>query len=262
RANADQRSIADGAAMQHDLVPHRDVRAHRERNAEVRMQHARILDVAAAPDADDLGVAAHHHAKPHTGVLCQFHVANYLRAVGHPGRVGQPWRDAVQFINRHINSNHADESGIVGMAPALELRQAALAALCLQDPDEKVASALTLYKKSASFYIAEHVGAKTNADSFGPEFPGRPLRPALIHPAQVPRRSSASMAGRAALVHAICHIEFNAINLALRRHAMRVLPRLAARGRRRGASLLAVAHASAKPATPGPAVRLRRLPGT
>jgi uncharacterized ferritin-like protein (DUF455 family) len=101
------------------------------------------------------------------------------------------------------------------MAPALELRQAALAALCLRDPDEKVASALTLYKKSASFYIAEHVGAKTNADSFGPEFPGRPLRPALIHPAQVPRRSSASMAGRAALVHAICHIEFNAINLAL-----------------------------------------------
>ncbi|MGH8822255.1 MAG: ferritin-like domain-containing protein, partial [Rhodoferax sp.] len=31
----------------------------------------------------------------------------------------------------------------------------------------------------------------------------------------VPRRSPATLAGRAALVHAICHIEFNAINLAL-----------------------------------------------
>jgi uncharacterized ferritin-like protein (DUF455 family) len=32
---------------------------------------------------------------------------------------------------------------------------------------------------------------------------------------QVPRRSPFTLAGRAALLHAICHIEFNAINLAL-----------------------------------------------
>ena len=51
--------------------------------------------------------------------------------------------------------------------------------------------------------------------SSAPTFPGRPGRPALIHPAQVPRRSPVTVAGRAALVHAICHIEFNAINLAL-----------------------------------------------
>jgi uncharacterized ferritin-like protein (DUF455 family) len=45
--------------------------------------------------------------------------------------------------------------------------------------------------------------------------PGRPLRPELIHPAQVPRRTPSTLEGRAALVHSICHIEFNAINLAL-----------------------------------------------
>ena len=45
--------------------------------------------------------------------------------------------------------------------------------------------------------------------------PGRPERPALISPAQVPQRSVHSVEGRAALIHAICHIEFNAINLAL-----------------------------------------------
>lgn len=45
--------------------------------------------------------------------------------------------------------------------------------------------------------------------------PGRPPRPQLIDPAQVPRRPATTPEGRAALIHAICHIEFNAINLAL-----------------------------------------------
>lgn len=45
--------------------------------------------------------------------------------------------------------------------------------------------------------------------------PGRPERPRLIPPGQVPHRTPFTPAGRAALLHAICHIEFNAINLAL-----------------------------------------------
>ena len=45
--------------------------------------------------------------------------------------------------------------------------------------------------------------------------PGRPARPQLVDPSQVPRRRLGSDTGRAALVHAIAHIEFNAINLAL-----------------------------------------------
>ena len=45
--------------------------------------------------------------------------------------------------------------------------------------------------------------------------PGRPARPALVDPQQVPRRSPFTAEGHAALVHAIAHIEFNAINLAL-----------------------------------------------
>ena len=45
--------------------------------------------------------------------------------------------------------------------------------------------------------------------------PGRPAQPVLIDPAQVPQRSVHALEGRAALIHAICHIEFNAINLAL-----------------------------------------------
>ena len=45
--------------------------------------------------------------------------------------------------------------------------------------------------------------------------PGRPAKPELVAPRQVPRRRLGNPVGRAALVHAIAHIEFNAINLAL-----------------------------------------------
>ena len=51
----------------------------------VGMQHAAILDVGAAPDADDIGVASYHGTKPHAGQRRHFHIAHHLRAVGHPG---------------------------------------------------------------------------------------------------------------------------------------------------------------------------------
>ena len=44
--------------------------------------------------------------------------------------------------------------------------------------------------------------------------PGRPSRPLLVQPSRVERRSLATAAGRAALIHALAHIEFNAIDLA------------------------------------------------
>ena len=44
---------------------------------------------------------------------------------------------------------------------------------------------------------------------------GRPARPRLVPPRMVPKRRLGSPQGRAAMLHAIAHIEFNAINLAL-----------------------------------------------
>ncbi len=44
---------------------------------------------------------------------------------------------------------------------------------------------------------------------------GRPGRPQLVNPGRLPRRGLGSLQGRQALVHAVAHIEFNAINLAL-----------------------------------------------
>lgn len=48
-----------------------------------------------------------------------------------------------------------------------------------------------------------------------PREPGRPARPELVDPRHLPRRQLGSRTGHAAFVHAICHIEFTAINLAL-----------------------------------------------
>lgn len=45
--------------------------------------------------------------------------------------------------------------------------------------------------------------------------PGRPERPVLVSPAELQVRRVQSIEGRAVLLHAIAHIEFNAINLAL-----------------------------------------------
>ena len=45
--------------------------------------------------------------------------------------------------------------------------------------------------------------------------PGRPLRPALVAHTQLKPRSVHTVAGRAALLHALAHIELNAIDLAL-----------------------------------------------
>ncbi len=45
--------------------------------------------------------------------------------------------------------------------------------------------------------------------------PGRPEKPELVLPKYLSKRSANNPKGRAALIHALCHIEFNAINLAL-----------------------------------------------
>jgi uncharacterized ferritin-like protein (DUF455 family) len=72
-----------------------------------------------------------------------------------------------------------------------------------------VAQARELHVSAASFLIAQKAPQPSAA------LPGRPEKPLLIHPAKVPRRSPFKPEGLAALLHAIAHIEFNAINLAL-----------------------------------------------
>ena len=96
---------------------------------------------------------------------------------------------------------------IDAMILGMELRREALRILALRDPAAKVAAALALDPSAPLAPAAE----------LQPELPlpGRPDRPRLVPASRVPRRSPFTPAGRAAQLHAVAHIEFNAINLAL-----------------------------------------------
>lgn len=83
--------------------------------------------------------------------------------------------------------------------------------LLLADPGAKCAATVRLHERFRHGQLARDDDTAVRA--IGP--PGRPQRPVLLPPAQVPRRRLGSAPGRAALIHAIAHIEFNAINLAL-----------------------------------------------
>lgn len=90
----------------------------------------------------------------------------------------------------------------------MELRQHCLQVFSETDVDTKLAAlarlSVTGMPPLDTNLLLVHDGA-----------PGRPLRPQLVQPQLVPRRSPFTLQGHCALIHAIAHIEFNAIHLAL-----------------------------------------------
>jgi uncharacterized ferritin-like protein (DUF455 family) len=90
----------------------------------------------------------------------------------------------------------------------MELREHALRALELRELPAKLDAVRCLHAATA---IVD--SGRTLVPSA--PLPGRPERPVLVAPDRLPRRSAHTASGRAALLHAIAHIEFNAVNLAL-----------------------------------------------
>ena len=88
-------------------------------------------------------------------------------------------------------------------------RQQALAILSLSDPIDKAA-------QTRALFAGLDVPAIDPAPRYDPPttLPGRPARPRLVSAKDVPARSPFTLEGRAALLHAVTHIELNAINLA------------------------------------------------
>ena len=91
----------------------------------------------------------------------------------------------------------------------MELRSAALKALLLEDPVAKAAAARALHPAPQDTVDTEVVLQSAAT------LPGRTSRPPLVAPTAVKQRSPFTPEGRAALLHAVAHIELNAINLAL-----------------------------------------------
>ena len=99
---------------------------------------------------------------------------------------------------------------------------AAYRCIMICDPGNKVDQTRRLVKQ----WREGRLVMESNEPPKSIKVPGKPQAPLLVNPRDLPRRSFHTPEGRAALLHAITHIEFNAINLALDAvYRFRELPR-------------------------------------
>lgn len=94
------------------------------------------------------------------------------------------------------------------MSAEYALLESALLSNC---PDEKCALTLEAFHRISA---AERL-VRPSEKALDFREAGRPDFPRLVPPSQVAQRKMNTAEGYAAMLHAICHIEFNAINLAL-----------------------------------------------
>jgi len=114
-----------------------------------------------------------------------------------------------------MNPQQAQPVTAAFVAPAeaadFSLLDAACICMAAADPLEKVA----LTQHYAARYRAGILKLPAEAPDPDPiRAPGRPPQLVLVHPRDLPRRGLGSVDGRAAFIHAIAHIELNAIDLA------------------------------------------------
>ncbi|MEM9677943.1 MAG: ferritin-like domain-containing protein, partial [Pseudomonadota bacterium] len=101
---------------------------------------------------------------------------------------------------------------------------AAVSALSATDLDDKVANT----KQAAALWFRGALSTGGNRTLVVPDRPGRPQNPVLVPPSSLKKRSIRSERGRFALLHAIAHIELNAVDLAwdvVARFSHRNMPR-------------------------------------
>ncbi|ASW06732.1 ferritin-like domain-containing protein [Rhizobium sp. 11515TR] len=91
------------------------------------------------------------------------------------------------------------------------LRGGAIAAIRSADLDMKT----ELAQESATRWFARTLSLRSPLDPPLADRPGRPEKPELVPPKNMEKRSLHTLKGRIALLHAIAHIELNAVDLAL-----------------------------------------------
>lgn len=111
-------------------------------------------------------------------------------------------------MNKLLNPNYH---------PSMTLRHLALQALQTPDLEQKVALAGELFARSATLLGVQEITPSWQSEPLLSDqpLPGQPARPLLMAHLDVPQRSIFTPLGLAGLAHSVCHIEFNAINLAL-----------------------------------------------
>ena len=93
----------------------------------------------------------------------------------------------------------------------LTLAEMAVEVLTTADGREKTALGR---RHAASWFAARKAGAPLEIGAARPPIrPARPDEPALLSPREMPKRGPGTLAGRLALLHAVAHIELNAVDL-------------------------------------------------
>ncbi|WP_165219376.1 ferritin-like domain-containing protein [Affinirhizobium pseudoryzae] len=93
----------------------------------------------------------------------------------------------------------------------VSLRGGTIEAITSADLDRKTA----LTQETATRWFERRLSLRSPLDPPLPDRPGRPDKPELVPPKLVEKRSLHTVKGRIALLHAIAHIELNAVDLAL-----------------------------------------------
>ncbi len=104
-----------------------------------------------------------------------------------------------------------DSRSMTDLPRIVSLRDGAARAIRADDLDVKT----LLTQDVARRWTARGLSLRSPLDTQAPDRPGRPAKPDLIPPRQVPKRALTTEKGRIALLHAIAHIELNAVDLAL-----------------------------------------------
>lgn len=96
------------------------------------------------------------------------------------------------------------------LAQGVDLARAARMIVSACDPCDKVALARSTARawREGTLGLGRH-----SRPLVMPDRPGRPARPQLLHPKDMPKRSTAGGKGRFALLHALAHIELNAVDM-------------------------------------------------
>jgi uncharacterized ferritin-like protein (DUF455 family) len=111
----------------------------------------------------------------------------------------------------HQSKKHRPRAGSYRTISMTDLYAAAKRCLDAADPAQKLRLTHATWQALDAGELAPDAAASAPLPIGAP---GRPARPVLVSARQVPQRGLGTPEGRAALVHAVAHIEFNAINLA------------------------------------------------
>lgn len=103
------------------------------------------------------------------------------------------------------------DSPVTDPSEVHSLRQGATLAIASVDLDRKT----RLAQETARRWHDRRLSLRSPLDPPLPDRPGRPAKPDLVPPKAVEKRSLHTLPGRIALLHALAHIELNAVDLAL-----------------------------------------------